>query len=487
MITFEVHNTLTLVKGGFLPDHIRRLVSFYTSKERYLKWNNPNIPVKPVSLYNIRRNTIFTGCLPLVLKECNFQYRIVDKRSRPADLEKLKEIEPPDFLRDYQREAFVHALKYERGIIEHVPGTGKTFIITGFASIPIPKVILVPKIEILEQTERRINELTPYVKIGIAHGKMKKDIHSDTLLATYNTFYNLIATGNLEATKYQMVVVDETHRIGWENNLFRAICACTEAFFRFGLTGTASRESGDFLAVVAALGPIISRYTYKEAREHGYVADVKLFIVRPQVPLGLFRFIPANEYAYLYEKAIVENSLRNEIISYIAAYCVQQGRKTLVITRRILHGEKLLELIRSKVRSVLQWPEGEVCSRIAFTYGKDPDRQIKREQLGDGTISCLVASSIFEEGIDISDIDAIVNAAGEKSKRATIQRIGRGIREKPHGGDVWVFDFLDTHHPKLLQHSRKRIQKYKEQGFLNIKEIEFPYNFFNKEVSHGAI
>lgn len=466
-LIFEVDNVFTRVHGGELPFHVRKELTFYTTQQQYMRFRSPNMPIKPISLYNRNRNVLFTGCLPLVLQKCNVPYQIKDIRKRPANLHEVKQTLPPDYLRDYQKEAFRAVLKYERAIIEHIPGSGKTFIIAALAGLPLRTLVLVPSIEILDQVVRRIEELNPDVCLNYMCGSRKRINDSATVwVSTYKTCYNRLVDGTLDPNQFDMVIVDETHHIGWRTTVFNVLLA-VPAFFRVGLTGTATRESGDFLSTIAVLGPIVSQLKYSDAREHGFVADVKVFILQPKVPFGTYRHISAEDFYKLYEAAIVNNKLRNRAIAKVVAYCLQNQRTVLVTVRRIEHGYKLLDLIR-------QHSPFDDPSLIDFSHGEDRDRDLKRELLKEGAIRCLISTSIFEEGIDIEGIDAVINAAGEKSRRVTIQRVGRGIRKKsgdhPHD-DVWVFDFMDNHHPSLARHSHRRIRQYKQQGF-DVKIIQ---------------
>ena len=73
-------------------------------------------------------------------------------------------------------------------------------------------------------------------------------------------------------------------------------------------------------------------------------------------------------------------------------------------------------------------------------------------------------STIFDEGVDIPEVNVLIIAAGGKSEVKTIQRIGRGLRKKKVGG-VLVFDFKDA--SKFLdRHSIDRIKVYQKEGFL---------------------
>ena len=94
---------------------------------------------------------------------------------------------------------------------------------------------------------------------------------------------------------------------------------------------------------------------------------------------------------------------------------------------------------------------------------------VRRMQLAraidQGKLDILLCSRVYNEGIDIPGLSSAINAAGYKAIIPTTQKPGRGMRVKP-GKSKFVFvDFIDRHHRKLLEHSRKRAETYKQCGF----------------------
>jgi superfamily II DNA or RNA helicase len=66
----------------------------------------------------------------------------------------------------------------------------------------------------------------------------------------------------------------------------------------------------------------------------------------------------------------------------------------------------------------------------------------------------LIATTIFDEGVDVSGINCLFLAAGGKSMRQLLQRIGRGLRKKSDGSCIEVYDdVLDYHNEHLTRHT----------------------------------
>jgi len=76
----------------------------------------------------------------------------------------------------------------------------------------------------------------------------------------------------------------------------------------------------------------------------------------------------------------------------------------------------------------------------------------------------LIASSIYDEGVDLPEVNVLIKASGGKSEVKTIQQVGRGLRPKKE--KLIVYDFNDMNSKFLSAHSKKRIKTYKQEGFL---------------------
>jgi superfamily II DNA or RNA helicase len=96
------------------------------------------------------------------------------------------------------------------------------------------------------------------------------------------------------------------------------------------------------------------------------------------------------------------------------------------------------------------------------------------EKMRAGYPGIVIASTIFDEGIDVRPLDALILAGAGKSPTRALQRIGRVIRSNPGKKDAIVIDFFDD--VKYLRaHSKKREKLYRS-------ESEFAVNRIGKDV-----
>jgi superfamily II DNA or RNA helicase len=104
------------------------------------------------------------------------------------------------------------------------------------------------------------------------------------------------------------------------------------------------------------------------------------------------------------------------------------------------------------------------------------ERKASIKRLIRGDHEALIASVIFNEGVDIPELRSVVIASGGKSTIAALQRIGRGMRVKKDAtGNVVkdefeVYDFQDEGDRWLQRHTRARVAAYMREGFETIVE-----------------
>jgi superfamily II DNA or RNA helicase len=72
---------------------------------------------------------------------------------------------------------------------------------------------------------------------------------------------------------------------------------------------------------------------------------------------------------------------------------------------------------------------------------------------------------IYKEGIDISAIDVLIYAAGEKAPITILQVLGRGLRIREDKEILWYYDFNDYSHKYTRRHTLERMKIYEKEQF----------------------
>ena len=118
------------------------------------------------------------------------------------------------------------------------------------------------------------------------------------------------------------------------------------------------------------------------------------------------------------------------------------------------HGQSLKSMLAVK---------GLTCD---FVNGKHQvaDRTKFVDSLTEGTADILIASKVFQEGIDIPKLETVVIASGGKSVIAILQKIGRGMRVTATKNTFEVHDIRDVGNKWLENHAKSRIKSYEREG-----------------------
>lgn len=263
-----------------------------------------------------------------------------------------------------------------------------------------------------------------------------------------------------------VMIVDEAHHTS-SDTWYTSLRMCINAQYRMALTGSIDKKNAMLWQRMQALfGEVIAKTSNQTLIDLGHSAKPKitLFPIGSPNLTGLLKEIDIDgrkkqvpaDYMAVYEKGIVENEYRNLLVAKLAKIWYDKDKGVLIIVNRIEHGEILSELL------------DDLKVEHYFIHGElDLDlREEKLEDMRTGKLKVMIATSIVDEGVDISGLDALILAAGGKSLRQTLQRVGRVLRKKKVGENVCaVFDFTDNTHKYLKKHSDERKKIYKEEQF----------------------
>lgn len=421
---------------------------YNATKNRYwLKWKGIN------SFYDKKNHCFLTGLLPTVT-----QY--LDTQRIPWDIESLQTVEKPvcsidssilegiEFF-DFQKSAVERFLKTTRGIIQIATGGGKTEIAIALTkTLNLPTIFLTHRIELLHQTKQRFIKRFPAIENSV--GVIGDGIYEPNYItiATVQTLHSLLKRHPEqladELRDFRFVVVDEAHRVGSEQ--FNSILSLTvNAGYRLGLTATPFMKDNVIydMYLQGFTGPVVYRISATELIEKGILAQ------------PFFRFYPITspdlkgekDWRDIYLKGIIDNEKRNEIIIDQAIRLSDMNHKTLIITQELQHANNLWNIAKARGLNTI----------IVSGVNLYDERTKALKQLSEKKLDALIVTNIFDEGLDVKDISAVIMASGKKSAPAFFQRTGRAIRKKDVNNYAVIIDFIDHQHPTLYEHSLQRM------------------------------
>lgn len=448
-------------KARFL---IKKLTGYGMSEEeRTEKIAKIKESAKWIKFYDRRTDSFASGLLPRV--RTFLSKREVESKVRDLRRGKLPNFETASRFRfkgkverrPEQIEILNKSLEAGSGLIHAATNAGKTEMAIGIVAEwrhtvgRLPNTIfLVHRASLAVQTAERFRKHLGLRVHVIGGGKGKK--FGGVTIATVQTASRMVKYSTAFKdwlSKTDIVFVDEFH-VNKAKQVQVVMDRC-RARMRFGLSGTIDRTSKEkLLRYVGMTGPIVAEISNRELIALGRSAQPHIRLV--EVP-GWEDTVDGS-YGTAYRECIVHDKKRNKLVRREAIRYADKDMQVLVTVSRIRHGLILRDMLESR------------DIRCEFMSGSTP--MFIRKKILDSfkgrRFPVLIASPIFDTGMDVPEIQAWVNAAGGKGWELVVQRLGRTLRRKKGRNVVFITDFLDRRSPYLAKHSLLRWDYYKEEG-----------------------
>lgn len=377
----------------------------------------------------------------------------------------------------FQFDCAEHAIKGRYGIVQAPMGAGKTAII-GLLLAKIqqyPTWVVTYGLDLVVQTRDKIEE---YLKVPVGVFSESKFEKQDIIVTSYAALCRLNGTTaktekrNAEIlesiNQAKVLILDECHcalspkMLGTtrEPGVFSKFINTS---FKIGLSGTPKPKNKSTLELEAAIGPILVKVPFKQLIELKRITKPVVLIY--DLPSSWFSY-HLGEFPEWYEANIVRNVLRNKLIGRLVNKLNKQNKTCFVMVRKRYHGELLQELI----------------PRSVYVHG-DIDSDTRKElyaRLQKKEISCII-STVGKLGLDIPNLNAIINAEGYEAETNTLQKMRslRASSEKEYG---IVIDFMDKG-MYLRDHSDTRLGMYKGIDGFVVKEFNVDKDLFKDETN----
>ena len=492
-IKLHIRNVMTTIEAESLDRDLLnvindcmsyKLTEYNNFTKQYSEFSYPLFDKKtlkyPTGLFSTLNN---------ILTNYNIEYDVIDHRTLPDSKKSLSFVDRQP--RDYQQEVIEKAIQCERGIIKVATGGGKTTIGAGIiAQLNLNTLFIVNSIDLLEQASDEFKKM-----LGIEIGKIgggEFDVRQVNVCTIQTLFYALdlkydtaddelmikekisdsVKNRKEEIVKCigecELIIVDESQHLSSKSYVY-LMTAAKRAYYKFGLSATPFKDESTDLIINAYSGKLICDISASYLIKRGFLIKPKIHFLNPN-KFDHYKYIKGVGFRGMYNKWIVNNKNRNNLIFECAERLLDIGRTTLITVTRIEHGEIIADKI-SKLNS----------AKMAFLKGEVKKEQRKKilDEVRNNKLNILIGTSVADEGLDVPILDAAIIAGGGKSMIKTIQRVGRTLRPYPNvqnnvKKDAIIVDFYDRLN-FLTGQSKKRMDIYKKE-----EEFEVIENFVKK-------
>ena len=428
-----------------------------------------------IRLYSYQTGQIYAGLYPYIIKWCKDNNIEVVDGSKIKDVTVdeqavdgfIKALKIPFAVRDYQREAFIHAIKKSRCLLLSPTASGKSlivYLITRFNLIRLKNkkqnkvLIIVPTTSLVEQLTKDFkdygwNSETNVHKIYQGHDK---DTDKRVVISTWQSIYNIPKAW---FKQFGTIVGDEAHLFK-AVSLTKIMSKLETCKYRYGLTGTLDGTKTHKLVLEGLFGTVNKVISTAELQEKKQLADLKIYGLILGYDNGSRQYVNGLNYQEEMD-FLVAHEKRNKFIVNLAA---KLTGNTLCLFQYVeKHGAGLYADITKKAEN----------KKVFYVYGgvEAEDREKIREVTEKSDNAVIVASyGTFSTGINIRNLHNIIFASPSKSRIRNLQSIGRGLRLKDDKSKATLYDIADdlTFKEKenyTLSHFRERINIYNEEEF----------------------
>jgi len=378
--------------------------------------------------------------------------------------------------RDYQKDAIQYGLRNRRGMLISPTASGKSLVIYLLMRYFLEHnkedvLIIVPTTSLVKQMYGDFGDYSQYdetfdvgsmchqIMAGLDKGHKSKRIY----ISTWQSIYKM-TSGYFQ--KFGMVVGDEAHNFK-AKSLTSILTKCTEARYRFGLTGTLDGSQTHKLVLEGLFGPIKNVITSKTLIDRGDLADISIDIILLKHPKEMCQHVSKMKYQEEMDY-LVSYAPRNNFIKNLA---IDQDGNTLVLFNYVeKHGVPLYRLIKDASHKK---------RKIFFVSGEtkaDVREEIRSVTETEKNAILVCSFGTFSTGINIKNLHNIIFASPSKSQIRILQSIGRGLRKSDRATKVYdIADDLHWGRKKnfTLKHSADRIRIYAKDKFkFKIHEVQ---------------
>lgn len=363
-----------------------------------------------------------------------------DRVLNPIPLQALRA--PRIRLRDYQERA-LEAWKRAgmRGVVVLPTGAGKTLVaLAAIQEVGAATIIVVPTIDLLHQWKSAIMRhlsVTP----GILGGG-----ESDVAGITVSTYDSAYSRAEELGNRFVLVIFDEVHHLPSPG--YMEVAQVLASPYRLGLTATPEREDGRHVLLPDLVGPIVIRVSPAELRGK-YLSDYdikRVYVSLTDDEKSRYESLRARLREDLKRLGVTLRSLEDfhRLLSLAAKNPVARDAveawyesvRIAVNSRAKIDSLRKLLAEYSDRKVLIFTRDTEMAYRIsreflvpAVTYKTPKQERLKiLELFRKGAYKVIVASSVFDEGVDVPDASVAIVVGGYGTPRQFIQRLGRVLR-----------------------------------------------------------
>ncbi len=351
-----------------------------------------------------------------------------------------------------------------KGLVQAATGVGKTYL-AAFDSAGYKRVLFVAhREEILKQAAVSFKNVRRSDDYGFFDGK-QKDTDKAVIFASVSTLgrEEYLTERYFPPDYFEYLVIDEFHHA--VNEQYRRIVNYFKPQFLLGLTATPERMDGRNIYELCDYN-VPYEISLKEAINKGVLVPFHYYGIYDEVDYSSIRLVKGHYEEKDLDKAYIGNVRRYELIyKYYRKY---PSRRALGFCCSIKHAQEMAkEFYDRGIKAVA------VCSKGDGEFSEERSTAI--QQLKNGEINVIFSVDMFNEGVDIAELDMVMFLRPTESPIVFLQQLGRGLRTSRGKSYLNVLDFIGNYEkagraPLLLSGGKS----FEKKAVTDYSSIEYP-------------
>ncbi|SFU53619.1 Helicase conserved C-terminal domain-containing protein [Clostridium sp. DSM 8431] len=352
---------------------------------------------------------------------------------------------------------------YDKGIVVAATGVGKTYL-AAFDSKKAKKILFVAhREEILKQAAQSFKNIRPSDESGFFYGTYK-DTDKNITFALVQTLGKEIYLNEeyFKKDNFDYIIIDEFHHAVSKN--YVNIINYFKPKFLLGLTATPERlDSKDVFALCDY--NLVYEIRLTDAINKGYLVPFRYYgIYDETVDYNKIEYKNGKYVEKDLEEALMLNKRCNFILKNYKKY---KSSKALGFCTSRKHAEYMAKYFAEN-----NVPSAAVYSNADGEYSKERGEAIN--DLRSGKIKVIFSVDMFNEGLDIPEVDMVMFLRPTESPSIFLQQLGRGLRKYRGKEYLNVLDFIGNYKKADLIPLILRGAGTKEKTGKAGKEEEYP-------------
>lgn len=353
---------------------------------------------------------------------------------------------------------------YDKALVVAATGIGKTYI-SAFDSKNYRKILFIAhREEIIRQASQTFRNINPNKSIGFFYNK-NKDTDKDLTFALVQTLgKNTYLNDNyFKKNDFDYIIIDEFHHAVANN--YKRILDYFKPKFLLGLTATPERlDNKDVFALCDYNN--VYEIRLKEAINKGFLSPFKYY--------GIYDDTVNYDNIDIVNGKYDEKDLEGKLMIHKRAELVYNHFKKYNPLRSIgfcssrNHAEYMAEFFTNH-----DIPSAAVYSGKQGAYSANRREGIFK--LKNNDLKILFVVDMFNEGLDIPEIDAVLFLRPTQSPTIFLQQLGRGLRKSESKKHLTVLDFIGNYKKANLIPFLLSDLNYNTKTLLNESPLEFEY------------